>query len=358
MAPLPTVNKVLDKFVHRPGVHCESSALRDVFEYNGLALSEAMVFGLGSGLGFVYWQQKDMPFPFVGGRSRTFVEDLCHNLGIEFKAFETGSAGRALDALRQLITRDKPVIINVDMPYLRYLGLPAEAHFGGHMVVVAGIEEDKGVAYVADTAFERLQTVTLKELEEARGSDTKIFPPGNRWWAFRFPPQFAADQEISRLWLPRAIATALSKTARGMLNPRINNLGTAGILHFATKVLQWPEEFPVNVYGQQYRTAYTMLNEDGTGGGLFRFLYASFLKEAGESLKDPELLDIAREYHGVGSKWAVAARQIRGIPEGGVMQVGETSRILYQIAEAEEGILRVLEEKGKVMLSAFGGHPK
>jgi len=47
-------------------VHCESSALRDIFEFYGFKFSEAMIFGLGSGLGFIYWHDKNMPYPFVG----------------------------------------------------------------------------------------------------------------------------------------------------------------------------------------------------------------------------------------------------------------------------------------------------
>lgn len=38
--------KMVKGFVHRPGVHCVSSSLRDVFEFHGHKFSEEMVFGL------------------------------------------------------------------------------------------------------------------------------------------------------------------------------------------------------------------------------------------------------------------------------------------------------------------------
>ncbi|MFQ6085162.1 MAG: BtrH N-terminal domain-containing protein [Candidatus Bathyarchaeia archaeon] len=76
------MRRILKGFVHRPGVHCDSSALRDVFEYHGFRFSEPMIFGLGSGLGFTYWETKQAPYPFVGGRGRDLDGNLCENLGM------------------------------------------------------------------------------------------------------------------------------------------------------------------------------------------------------------------------------------------------------------------------------------
>lgn len=57
-------------YTHHPGHHCESTAARNVFVHAGIDLSEEMLFGLGEGLGFIYWFMKGkkvaMPFPFVG----------------------------------------------------------------------------------------------------------------------------------------------------------------------------------------------------------------------------------------------------------------------------------------------------
>jgi len=186
------MRKLVENFVHRPGIHCESSALRDIFEFYGFTFSESKIFGLGSGLGFIYWYGKQMPYPFVGGRARDLYKNLCNNLGVVVKVNKTSSKTKAYEALRKLIAEDVPVMIHVDMPFLKYLGLPKEAHFGGHVVVVAGIDENKGVVYVADTAFEKLQTATLKELEEARDSKFKPFPPENKWFTFDFSSELTS----------------------------------------------------------------------------------------------------------------------------------------------------------------------
>lgn len=58
--------------------HCETTALGVLLPHEGLDLSEPMLFGLGSGLPFIYWDSKAMGFPFLGGRVKPF--ELTRNL--------------------------------------------------------------------------------------------------------------------------------------------------------------------------------------------------------------------------------------------------------------------------------------
>jgi len=330
------IMRKLETFVHQPGVHCESSALRDVFEFFGFKFSEAMIFGLGSGLGFTYWQAKNMPNPFVGGRSRDLCGNLCDSLGITVRVNKTASKKRAYEAVRKSIAENVPVMIHVDMPYLKYLGLPKEAHFGAHAVVIAGIDENEGVAYVADTGFEKLQTVTLKELEDARSSKFKPFPPENKWFEFEFPPKLTP--------LDNALRKSITKTVELMLHPPIRNLGTKGIRYFASEILKWPEKYPSESpqFKLLYEVTYIMLEEDGTGGGCFRYLYSKFLKESSVHLDKKELARLGERYWRVGEKWTTVARLVRGIPSNPKNCV-EAQEILLEIAAQEEEILASLK---------------
>src|SRR3989304_5874148 len=54
------MEKIIKNWVHIPGLHCGSVALRDVITYYGYNLSEAMCFGLGGGLGFFYIKGENM----------------------------------------------------------------------------------------------------------------------------------------------------------------------------------------------------------------------------------------------------------------------------------------------------------
>jgi len=300
-----------------------------------------MIFGLGSGLGFVYWHSKrgDMvllpAYPFVGGRARDLYKSLCSNLGVSVKVNKTSSKKRAYEALKDLVSRDIPVMITVDMPFLKYLGLPEQAHFGGHCVVIAGIDEDKGVAYIADTMFKDLQTAKLKELEEARSSTFKPFPPENKWVTFEFPTKLTPIEV--------AIRSAINKTAREMLYPPIKNLGVKGISHFAGEIVKWPKLFPPEheLLRQLYEMNYVMMEEDGTGGGLFRYLYSRFLKEAGELIGNKELASLGERYHQIGQKWTAIARLIRETPKN-PMNVHEARKLLLKVANEETEVLSSL----------------
>jgi hypothetical protein len=52
------------------GQHCETTATGTLLNHIGIELSEAMLFGLGEGLSFIFWKMKTMDFPFIGGRIR------------------------------------------------------------------------------------------------------------------------------------------------------------------------------------------------------------------------------------------------------------------------------------------------
>jgi len=41
--------------------HCVTGSMRHVYVYNDHDVSEEMLLGLGAGVGFVYWHQKDIP---------------------------------------------------------------------------------------------------------------------------------------------------------------------------------------------------------------------------------------------------------------------------------------------------------
>jgi len=335
------MGKQIAGFIHRQGVHCESSALRDIFEFYGFKFSEPMIFGLGSGLGFIYWHSKrgdkvlQPTYPFVGGRARDLYKNLCSNLGVSVKVNKTSSKKRAYGALKDLVTEDIPVMINVDMPPLRYLGLPEQAHFGSHCVVVAGLDEENDIVYIADTMFKDLQTATLKELEEARSSTFKPFPPENKWFTFEFPTKLTP--------IETAVRNATNRTVQTMLYPPIRNLGIEGICHFASEILRWPKLFPPEdpLFRQFYEVNYVMMEEDGTGGGLFRYLYSRFLKEAGELLNNEELADLGQRYNQIGQKWTTIAKLIRETPQSAT-KVHEARKALLEVAREEEKVLSSL----------------
>ncbi|NIQ04939.1 MAG: BtrH N-terminal domain-containing protein, partial [Candidatus Korarchaeota archaeon] len=284
-------------FVHRPGVHCLSSSLRDVFEFHGYKFSEETVFGLDRSLGFAYWpMKKAVPPIFIGGRGSKGIEDVCRILKIQWKRKTTTSTKKAWQTVKDQIDNNIPVMLQVDMFYLDYFR-GKTSHFGGHMIVLAGYDEQRGEAYVTDVQNKKIEAkrrkdglfaTSLNSLAEARSSTFKPFPPRNAWFIFVFPRESVP--------LEKAVKTAIKNTAESFLNPPIKNLGVKGIRRFAKQVVKWPDTIRGTVYDPiQFKTqipmlklnlflAYAFIEEAGSGGGLFRRIYSRFLREASHIL--------------------------------------------------------------------------
>ena len=125
-------------FVHKPGVHCITSALRDVFEFHGFNLSEEMLFGLGSGLSLGYISIRGSPDPILGGRSRNPEDIACKRLGVGIKKFTTNDPEKGWLRLKERLDKGIPSMILIDMAYLPYQDLPEDYHFGQHGIAICG----------------------------------------------------------------------------------------------------------------------------------------------------------------------------------------------------------------------------
>lgn len=75
------------------GQHCETTATGSLLNHIGVELSEPMLFGVGEGLGFLFWRMKTMDFPFIGGRVKTdlLTRKICENLNLQLKGSVTNT---------------------------------------------------------------------------------------------------------------------------------------------------------------------------------------------------------------------------------------------------------------------------
>jgi len=356
-----SMRKMVKEFVHRPGVHCGSSSLRDVFEFHGFKFSEEMVFGLNCSLGFVYWPTKNaVPPIFVGGLGSRGIEGICRILGIRWEKKTTTSTKKAWQAVKELIDNDVPVMLQVDMFYLDYFR-GKTGHFGGHAIVLAGYDEERGEAYVTDVHNEKIEAkrrkdglfvTSLKSLAEARSSTFKPFPPRNAWATFAFPKELAP--------LEKAIKTAIKSNAESFLNPPIKNLGIKGIRHFARQVIKWPDMIHGTVYDPiNFKTeismpkltlflAYVFIEEAGTGGGLFRRIYSRFLREASHVLHSKILRDASNLMMKSADIWTEIANILLAASEAQQDKVRDiltkAQPRITECAEIEENAFKLLHQ--------------
>lgn len=302
---------VIQGFTPTGGKHCVSNSIKQIFQYYNHSISEEMVLGLASGLNFIYFDIKFNPYPLIGGRNKLmeFEENLAAALNITIEVHETASSKKAYEELKKQIEADVPVVVYVDMAELKYLGLPEDAHFGGHSIVVFGIDEEDQIAYISDRDAKGFKVtvneneipddyhmISLSELEKARGSKAKPYPPKNKWLVFDFTNMKPIDDSM--------IKTAIRKNLDFILHPPMKNLGVTGIRLFAEKLVTDWKTFDENKLKGSAFNAFIFINEKGgNGGGIFRKMYGDFLIEASDICKGDLLQDYGTRLKVIGEEW-------------------------------------------------------
>jgi len=332
---------MIDGFVHRKGLHCESTAVRDVLDFYGLKISEYMAFGLDCTFGFEYFRKKIPYRPFyISGKICTFPNTLPKFLGINVEKKTADDADEAWNYVKELINRNIPVPMFVDMYYLDYMQIPKEPwnHFGNHVIVLVGYDEEKGEAYIADSSFEGIQTISLKSLAQARNSKFEPFPPENTWFEINVPKTTKP--------LSKATEMAIKETAKNMIHPSRENHGISGIRLLAEDIVNWSE---ITSSAEELKLAlflqYIDLEIAGTGGGNFRKMYSSFIKESARLLSNRKLEIISHEIAISAGLWSETANLIR---EAG--QITKIKGVNKTLAKAKNKLLKIakIEEKAFV----------
>ncbi len=172
--------------------HCVTGSILHIFHFHNCPISEAMLLGLGDGVGFIYWQPKG-EIPFMGGRTNTARKDpqdclevlAAERCGVRAVRHLTASSKKAEKALLDHLNANEPLAIQVDMGLLPYFPFFEQYHFGYHMVAAAGYDPQSGEVTLADRDA-RPYAVQLAQLNAARGSTFKPFPPQNAWMEYDF----------------------------------------------------------------------------------------------------------------------------------------------------------------------------
>jgi hypothetical protein len=286
--------------------HCVTGSMRRIYEFHGYPISEDLLLGLGAGVGFVYWHMKGTQ-PFYGGRANVarpgeegLEKTIGKRTGVTVQSIQTGSASKAEQALLDLLTAGEPVMLQVDMGFLPYFHFPEEYHFGGHVIVAAGYDPKVRQALVADRD-RKLHRVSLQDLARARGSQFKPFPPRHTWYTYDFSGK--RPPESDEVW------QAIREATLGMLEPPITNLGVKGIRTAVARTRKWPEMMDEEELRRTCFNIFIFIDAiGGTGGGIFRYMYGRFLKEAANITGDMRLVQVGQDMQGIGDQWQAVAR--------------------------------------------------
>lgn len=335
----------LNEYHHLRGVHCASAALRNVcHHYTGLRYTESLCFGLGSGLNFTYVREPGAPFFLVMGRGSYMESHFCDALGIYLEVAHSEDADLAWDHLRGLVEEGALAMIDADMFHLPYmvqsLDLMGGVHFGGHKVLVTGLDSARQEVELSDYAWAKPQLVSSEQLKLARDSRDCPARPRNGCFRFHFPEQLPP--------LGEAIQVALGTLVNQMRHPFKPYNGLPAIERFCRQVPRWQRAFAGDELILNLSLTAFMMEKAGTGGGSFRNLYSRFLREAAEILKAPELERTANLYHRLAGAWREVAAlldEAAADPRRGILAPGGKPQLLLEeICTLETAGITAIEE--------------
>ena len=291
------------------GQHCETTATGTLLKQIGIDLSEPMLFGIGEGLGFIFWNMKSMDFPFIGGRTKPDIltENICRNLNLKLEVTETSSVKKAWENVTTYIDRGKAVGLKLDCYHLDYFA--SKVHFAGHYVAMYGYDEN--FAYLIDTLQQggRVKT-SLKSLESARNEKGPMSSK-NRAYVIN------KNENLTKL--KTAVKQAIYNNAKEFLNPPIKNISYKGILKTSSEIKKW---FNTSRNKKRdFQTTAMLMEKAGTGGSLFRNLYRDFLKESAGLLDSEAINDAYLNYAEIADLWKTVSDLF--------YQAGETEDIKY-----------------------------
>ncbi|KUJ69829.1 lantibiotic ABC transporter [Streptomyces albus subsp. albus] len=323
--------------------HCETTALGVLLRHQGLDLSEPMLFGLGSGLSFVYWDGKNMGFPFLGGRVKPFelTRNLAARLGLDLQVQETTSARRAWQNAAAPIDAGQPVGLQLDSYHLDYF--TSKVRFGGHVVAMYGYDEH--AAYLVDTDQQGgAVSTSLTSLAQARAARGPMTAK-HRSFTLTAPGNLPAP--------PDQIIPAITACADAFLNPPIANLGHRGIEKAGKLVRTWLQR--TDDPRRDLPQAALLMERGGTGGALFRNLYRDFLAECAELLDSGDLRTGHRLYAEAATLWTEAAALITKAGESGDAQcLAQAGTVLCEVSRVEHEAMGSLSRLSSGSLGGAG----
>ncbi|SDI39533.1 BtrH N-terminal domain-containing protein [Chryseobacterium jejuense] len=313
------------------GKHCETTATGTLLLELGIELSEPMLFGLGEGLGFIYWNMKTMDFPFIGGRVKPDIltQNIARNLNLELMVKETSSPQKAWTSVKELIDKGQAVGLKMDCYHLEYFSNPF--HFAGHYAAIYGYDDQN--AFLIDTRQQGGQvTTSLESLALAR-AEKGVMASKNLYYTIK-----KTDQKFN---LEKAILTAVRNNATEYLNPPITNVAYKGILKTSNEIIKWFHTSK-DIKGE-FGLSAMMMEKAGTGGALFRNLYRDFLKESYGMLELKQLKTGYESFSEIAELWTAVAMLFEKVSETkDFKHIQEASKILKTIADKEKKAMELL----------------
>ncbi|MDR1525992.1 MAG: BtrH N-terminal domain-containing protein [Tannerella sp.] len=292
------------EFEHRTAAHCEDGVTANLLRFYGYDYSEPLIFGLSASLYFVH-----LPFINLAGFPVTSFRPLpgvifarvTRLLGFKIRKTVFLNRKNAVRKLDTLINRGTPAGCVVGMYFLPYMPLEYRFHFNAHNICVIGKEGDNYL--ISDPVATEKVTISSRDLLRARFSKGTYPPFGKLYWIKSLPEN---EPDIKKL-----VHAAIKKNCHRMIHEPgpVPFVGVNAFNYLGNKIPKFPKIYGDRKAALHLAQLIRMMEEIGTGGAGFRFLYAAFLQEAAEITGIHELNDFSLHLTDIGDQWRIFASE-------------------------------------------------
>ncbi|MCX6296393.1 MAG: BtrH N-terminal domain-containing protein [Bacteroidetes bacterium] len=328
------------KFKHIQSAHCENGVATSLLRYHGLEfMTEPLAFGMGSGIFYLH-----IPYLSINnGPAITYrtmpgwiFSRTCKSLGVKVHREKFRNEQTAQAFLDQKVKEGAPVGCQVGVFNLPYFPPEYRFHFNAHNLIVYG--KENGNYLISDPVMETVTSLSEEDMLKVRFAKGPLAPKGHIY----FPEKVGlVTDEI----IKKGIIKGIKRSSRDMLYIPGNIGGVSGIKYTAKQIRKWRDKLGPRKAGLYLGQIVRMQEEIGTGGGGFRFLFAAFLEQAHQYVKQDQLIQISEEFTKAGDLWRASAVNMGRIYKGRLNEqkdFEESADLLMQISEIEKQAFKKL----------------
>jgi len=329
-------------FEHRTAAHCENGVTAALLRTHGYEYSEPLIFGLSGSLFFVNLPFiKLAGFPVVSFRPLPGVifSRVMRMLGFKTRTTIFLSKKNAEKKLDDLLDKGIPTGVVVGMYYLPYMPLEYRFHFNAHNLCVIGKEGDHYI--ISDPNATEKVNLSRKDMLRARFAKG-TWPPLGKLYRITSLPSQKPDLNL-------LVRKAIRKNCYRMIHQPgpVPWVGVNAFRYMAKNIPRFPEKYGTRKAALYLAQIVRMMEEIGTGGAGFRFLYAAFLQEAAEITQIAELNVFSERMTAIGDLWrefATEAARIYKNRSAENVNYETIGKFLGEIGEKETQFFRDLEK--------------
>jgi len=244
------------------------------------------------------------------------------------------------------------------MFYMNYLPSFMHIHVPFHFVLPIGYDGDK--FFISDVYYQSIGELKNEYLKAGWETHAKFALDNFLTYIKNTPDPNDIDWK-------KAIKKSILRTCNNMnipfpVNAFLPIFGINGIKFFANQFKTWTTKHRGLPLREGILGTANIFEEQGTGGGAFRFLYASFLLESSEIYNSNELKEISKEMTGIAQNWRDGSRTLIKIGRQLPIKndefddwfaknkkwledsLAEASKIYYNIADSESKLFKKLNK--------------